>query len=277
MASPQCENGYIRFASELWESLCRIRIPGEARQVFDLIARKTYGYNKKEDAISLSQFVVGTGMKKPDICQEINRLKKMNLISQKANDIANIYSINKDFQSWKPLPKKQTFPKKQMTITQKANESLPKKLPTIDNIQKTLLQKTIKTYCPNSDEVRLSELLLNKILERRPTYKKPNIQNWCKDIDKMIRIDKRYPVEIEKIINWCQNDSFWKNNILSMDKLRKQYDQLALKMEGKYDGQAGRSKQPAACEKGAVEGKYSNLKYTTINNDIDDPGVTEKV
>mgnify|MGYP001558927864 FL=1 len=213
-------------------------------------------------------------MRKPDICQELKRLKSMNLITQKANEIANIYSINKNFQSWKPLPKKQTFPKKQMTITQKANESLPKKLPTIDNIQKTLLQKTIKTYCPNSDEVRLSELLLNKILERRPTYKKPNIQNWCKDTDKMIRIDKRNPVEIEKIINWCQNDSFWQNNILSMDKLRKQYDQLALKMEEKSYGQAGRSKQPTTQETGKPS-KYANLECEIINTD--DTGTTETV
>ena len=161
-----------------------------------------------------------------------------------------------------------------MTISQKANESFPKKLPTIDNIQKTILQKTIKTYCQNSDEVRLSELLLNKILERRPTYKKPNIQNWCKDTDKMIRIDKRNPVEIEKIINWCQNDSFWQNNILSMDKLRKQYDQLALKMEEKSYGQAGRSKQPTTQETGKPS-KYANLECEIINTD--DTGTTETV
>ena len=117
-----------------------------------------------------------------------------------------------------------------MTITEKGNESLPKKVPTIDNIQKTLLQKTI--YCPNSIEFRLSELLLNKILERRYTFKKPDLQKWGKEINKMIRIDKRDPIEIEKIINWCQNDNFWQNNILSMSKLREQYDKLALKMAG---------------------------------------------
>ena len=36
---------------------------------------------------------------------------------------------------------------------------------------------------------------------------------------------------IEKVIKWCQGDPFWQNNILSTAKLRKQYDQLALKME----------------------------------------------
>src|SRR3990167_10244635 len=165
MANPQCENGYIRFASELWEALCGIRIPGEARQVFDFIARKTYGYNKKEDAISLSQFVLATSIKKSNICACLKQLKKMNLIIiQKDNDIANIYSINKDFQSWKPLSKKITLPKKIMTVIQKDNASLSKKIPTINNT--TIDNITIDKYCPNSDEIRLSSLLFSKILER---------------------------------------------------------------------------------------------------------------
>lgn len=233
MANPQCENGYIRFASELWEAVCRLRIPGEARQVFDLIARKTYGFNKKEDAISLSQFVLGTNLLKNHICDSISKLKKMNLITEKGNKITNIYSINKDFQSWKPLPKKVTLPKKVKSITEKGNESLPKKVHTIDNIQKTITKDTI--FCLNSIEFQLSELLLNKILERRPTLKKPDLKKWALCIDKMIRLDRRPVEEIEKVIEWCQNDEFWKNNILSTDKLRKQYDQLVLKMDCKKD------------------------------------------
>ena len=57
----------------------------------------------------------------------------------------------------------------------------------------------------------------------------------------------------------------------------KNWKQKLLTWEGRNNGQTGRSKQPAACEKGAAEGKYAQLKYTTINNDTDDPGVTEKV
>ena len=32
------------------------------------------------------------------------------------------------------------------------------------------------------------------------------------------------------MIEWCQTDEFWQDNILSTAKLRKQYDQLVLKM-----------------------------------------------
>ncbi|MGR5914590.1 hypothetical protein ACT7DA_20990 [Bacillus pacificus] len=33
------------------------------------------------------------------------------------------------------------------------------------------------------------------------------------------------------VIDWCQNDDFWHTNILSADKLRKQFDQLFMKMQ----------------------------------------------
>lgn len=83
-------------------------------------------------------------------------------------------------------------------------------------------------YSQNSDEFRLAELLLNLILERKPDYKKPNLQTWAKHIELMIRKDERTPERIEKVMRWSQSDSFWQNNILSTDKLRKQFDRLEM-------------------------------------------------
>ena len=93
-----------------------------------------------------------------------------------------------------------------------------------------------KAFSPNSNELRLSELLLSLILKRNANQKKPELQIWAKDIDKMIRIDKRDTIEIEKVILWCQSDVFWQNNILSTETLRKQYDKLYLKMNSNQTG-----------------------------------------
>jgi len=79
----------------------------------------------------------------------------------------------------------------------------------------------------------VSELLLNEILKRKPDYKKPDLEKWASSIDLMIRVDKRNPDEIKKVIIWCQQDKFWQNNILSTSKLREQFDQLSLKMNSK--------------------------------------------
>lgn len=88
-------------------------------------------------------------------------------------------------------------------------------------------------YLPDSVEYRAAKYLFEKILSRNPDYKHPNLQAWAKHVDYMIRLDNRKPTEIAKVIDWCQADSFWQNNILSTKKLRDQYDQLALKMVDK--------------------------------------------
>jgi hypothetical protein len=42
----------------------------------------------------------------------------------------------------------------------------------------------------------------------------------------MMRLDKRDPQEAAYLMTWAQNDHFWRANILSMGKFRKQYDKL---------------------------------------------------
>jgi hypothetical protein len=84
---------------------------------------------------------------------------------------------------------------------------------------------------PNANAFRLAELLLNLILERKPDFKRPDLRQWEKHVERMIRLDKRMPERIEAIIHWCQRDSFWQANILSTAKLREKFDQLELKMK----------------------------------------------
>ncbi|MFC2083658.1 hypothetical protein ACFLS9_01240 [Bacteroidota bacterium] len=91
-------------------------------------------------------------------------------------------------------------------------------------------EKEKEKYTLNSSEFRLASLLYELIRQRNSKHRKPNLQLWAKHIDYLIRIDKRIPADIEKVIRWCQQDPFWKNNILSTSKLRDKFDQLYLKM-----------------------------------------------
>lgn len=129
MANPQKENGYVPVANEIYDALCRIRIPGEARQVLDVIIRKTYGFQKKSDCIALSQFSLATGLSKIAVRKALNKLLTLNIITQKGNDVAKEYGIIKDYSLWKPLPKKVTLPKKVRVVTQKGNKRYPKRAP----------------------------------------------------------------------------------------------------------------------------------------------------
>ncbi|HEY0090543.1 MAG TPA: hypothetical protein VGB37_16955 [Candidatus Lokiarchaeia archaeon] len=90
--------------------------------------------------------------------------------------------------------------------------------------------KNTFSFVETSIEFQLSKKLLDLILINNPNFKKPDLQKWAIEIDKTIRIDKRNPEEIKNIIEWSQDDSFWRSNILSTAKLRKQFDHLLIKM-----------------------------------------------
>jgi len=87
-----------------------------------------------------------------------------------------------------------------------------------------------KKYLITSD---LTELLKNLILQNNPKAKitESQLRNWDREIQRMKSIDYRTDEEIEVMIQFSQNDPFWRTNILSMGKLRKQFDQLTLKQQ----------------------------------------------
>jgi phage replication O-like protein O len=219
MANPQRENGHVDIANEIMEALAGIRISGEEWQCLCVIFRKTYGWHKKEDWISLSQFNLLTKLKKPNILRAIKKLSlKKVVVIKNDNRHKPKYKFNKNYEHWKPLSKKITS----KSVIKNDKRSLSKMIPTKENYTK-------ENYSPNSDEVRTAELLFNLILERHPNHKKPDIQKWALHINRMIRLDSRSVEDIEKIIKWCQNDEFWRKTILSAEKLRKQFDTLWIK------------------------------------------------
>lgn len=81
-----------------------------------------------------------------------------------------------------------------------------------------------------AEAVALSELLAGLIRERLPKARKPSIELWAKDIDKIHRIEHHDWEEIERVLRWSQQDGFWSGNILSGCTLRRQFDRLTLAM-----------------------------------------------
>lgn len=146
MSNPQKENGYTSVANEIFESLAKIRINGEARQVLDVVFRKTYGFQKKQDRIALSQFCDLTGLKKPNVCRAIKKLISMNIIIKIDTELGEVYSFQKDHDKWVPLSKKITsksLSKKIMDVIEKDNASLSKKIHTKETTTKETTTKEI--------------------------------------------------------------------------------------------------------------------------------------
>lgn len=243
MADVQLENGYVRIASDLLEALARIRIPGEARQVLDVIIRKTYGYKKREDRISLSQFCLATGIGKSHVCEALYKLNKINIITEKRNGIDKIYKINKDFDTWKPLPKKGILPKSGMVVTEKRNIALPKSGPTIDNV--TIDNITIDKALPlNNGDVTVKDK--NKSLYRNPDFVNPEI--WSaylemrKSIHKPLKTQHQYNLAIstlEKLKSQGHNP----NDILNQSILNSWQGLFAIKINKHTETDAERSER----------------------------------
>ena len=99
MANPQPDK-FTKISNELLEALCRTRIPGEARQMLDVILRLTYGFKKKKAQISLTTFSRMTGMIVTNCVRSLKKLQDMNIII--ANKSARIteYEIQKNYEKW---------------------------------------------------------------------------------------------------------------------------------------------------------------------------------
>ena len=83
----------------------------------------------------------------------------------------------------------------------------------------------------NNEAQKVASYLLEKILLWKPNFKTPSLNNWAKDIDLAIRVDKRTPQELINAIDWIytsKRGEFWKPNILSAKKLRDKFDTLEL-------------------------------------------------
>ena len=61
-------------------------------------------------------------------------------------------------------------------------------------------------------------------------HKSPDLKKWSEDIEKLHRIDKIDYADIRAVIDWSTSHAFWSANILSADKLRKQFNKLYLQM-----------------------------------------------
>lgn len=102
------------------------------------------------------------------------------------------------------------------------------------------------------DDMRLAELLLQKILLNFPVFenKKIKLEEWADDVRKLREIDKASPGQIRFMITWVHGGEitnpgqpvkrfephdFWARNILSAKKLRKQwFDNLVPQLQAEF-------------------------------------------
>lgn len=211
---PQIEDGFIRIANGIAKQLAKTYMSSYESQILWVLFVKTYGFNKKEDWISNSQFVECTGIHKAHISRTIKKLISRNIVTQTGNKIA----FQKDSTLWCKLPKQATVTQIGNTVTYlglkvtQMGQKLPKQADTIDNIQKTLTKDTIqKTYArlENLDETTLIEIA-NKYQVPLPFVisKLDDMTNWIG------ANGKKYKDYRLALMNWVKKDAL---------KIKKEY------------------------------------------------------
>lgn len=89
----------------------------------------------------------------------------------------------------------------------------------------------------NDDDLAECEFLADWI--EKNGSKRPKITDaWLRDARLLKEVDGRTHAQVLACIEWCQRDSFWRINILSMRKLRQHYDRLRLAAQATPQGRA---------------------------------------
>lgn len=165
METPQIEDGFTRIAHKTLENLCKINLSSYQTRVLFAIIRKTYGWNKKEDFISISQLVEMTGIHKAHVSRTKKELLQRKLVTASGNKIG----FQKNSAIWQELPSQVTIKKvtnsglkvtnSGISVTSSGNKKLPRQADTIyikDNITKDTYTKDIGTFLQMFSQVNPS-------------------------------------------------------------------------------------------------------------------------
>lgn len=223
---PQLEDGYTRIANAILEGLCRIKLTSYQTRVLFYIFRKTYGYNKKEDWISVNQIAEATGIRQAHVSRAKKELLLRKIIT--LNGIKIVFQ--KDSTMWCDIPvqvnKKTPLIQNKNIPIQVHEKNVPlqvsnipikvKNIPvqvsnmplqgnTINNIQKTITKNNLQKKYSSIKNIDLS--VIQEIAEKYGVpvafvqSKLDDMVNW------MTAKGKTYKNYKAALMNWVKSDA----------------------------------------------------------------------
>lgn len=179
--SAQLENGHTRIANEIIEALCKLKISNYESRFLWALFRKTYGFQKKEDNISLSQFSELTEIESQHIGRTKTKLISKKIIYQNGKKIG----FNKTIPEW--VVPKQVVPEWVSGSTQTGSKTVPKQVHTKE--RKKLIQKKEKdlvsadsffsSFKDESDKRVISKAKKYDLREKDVVYFAEQAEQWC--------------------------------------------------------------------------------------------------
>lgn len=243
--TPQLEDGYTTIANEIIDNFQSLYLSANEWKVLWVVIRKTYGWKKKEDRISITQFQKATGLSRPSAHQAIKSLVAKHLIVAKPLPFGIIYSFNKTHSEWtssytansrgftttlvaKPLTKLVAKPlhtkEKKTTITKESsiNTTAPAEIPRNKDID--FILDTYKKYMGFYPTDRKPRQVAQNIKQITNSFIKRNA-------DKKVFVFEEI---IEKAFKWYMDRDELKGETLDVfkRKMRILFDKTETKLRG---------------------------------------------
>ena len=216
-------------------------LTGAELKCYLYVLRKTKGWNREEDAISVSQFMKVTGLSNRKVIDACERLVELGLLEQKiGSNKIKVFSV-KDYKT--SSSEESSLVKKVHSGSEESSLSVVKKVHTQNNnINNTTKNNNTsssgKNFQPRTkakknvfsdDDLKAAEWIFHLIRKLNPSFKEPKFESWANDIRLMRERDNRTHKDICELFKWANQDRFWSVNILSPATLRDKWDQLSMK------------------------------------------------
>lgn len=106
MADVQLENGYTQVAHEVLEALARTPIPGRHLRILLCVLRRTWGYHKSSDTLSIRQISTSTHVDERSVRRILDDLREWSILNSEpgAPGRARRLGVQKDYSLWSVDP-----------------------------------------------------------------------------------------------------------------------------------------------------------------------------
>ncbi len=146
----QVENGnFTRIVNPLIEELVKIPFKGCELAVALFIIRKTYGFQKKQDEISITQFENGLKRSRPVIVKALKNLQLVKVVKLvkrgSSKTCSNLWEINKYYNEWELVKLPQLVKHRRSTSKDLTKQLVKAAKHTKENIQKKYTKEILQT------------------------------------------------------------------------------------------------------------------------------------
>lgn len=215
MANPQREDGYTGIANEILEQLAKARLNGTQMRIVLAVIRFTYGFKRKEHPLSVTFLATAIDSNKRNVQRELESLIMQRVLLASQVGRTRLLSLNKNYEEW------------ELGEMEEKKKAAPKKK---------------KEYSPDSTYYKMADYFIKQIKAVAEDAGVPHltakadVQKSADDFRKLVELDG---VEDKKLIysvmQWTTVHPFWRTNILSSNKFRKKFAELAIKMKSEQE------------------------------------------